>query len=234
MQTSLEDAMNTNTNLEKALEDINFLKSFIENKQRPNRKDLNMNVIINTIGLLFSGYILFVDFNDPNIVSNVLHSANNSQEFGLNLIFFILSILVIGLLFSGYFIWKKSKLKNTNLNDYINVAIPYMRIEIFLSDLIIKFLILSIFIASKNSQLLGAVFVIFIVDYLLRNSYFALTKSIRLISAAILVFISAKLIVSNSASLTLPLMIFIILNITSIARLMYIKSALKLREMSHE
>jgi len=226
--------MNTNTNLEKALEDINFLKSFIENKQRPNRKDLNMNVIINTIGLLFSGYILFVDFNDPNIVSNVLHSANNSQEFGLNLIFFILSILVIGLLFSGYFIWKKSKLKNTNLNDYINVAIPYMRIEIFLSDLIIKFLILSIFIASKNSQLLGAVFVIFIVDYLLRNSYFTLTKSIRLISAAILVFISAKLIVSNSASLTLPLMIFIILNITSIARLMYIKSALKLREMSHE
>ena len=234
MQTSLEDVMNTNTNLEKALEDINFLKSFIENKQRPNRKDLNMNVIINAIGLLLSSYILFVDFNDPNIVSNVLHSANNSQEYGLNLIFFILSILVIGLLFSGYFIWKKSKLKNTNLNDYINVAIPYMRIEIFLSDLIIKFLILSIFIASKNSQLLGAVFVIFIVDYLLRNSYFALTKSIRLISAAILVFISAKLIVSNSASLTLPLMIFITLNITSIARLMYIKSALKLREISHE
>jgi len=234
MQTSLEDAMKTDQNLEKALEDINFLKSFIENKQRPNRKDLNMNIIINAIGLLFSSYILFVDFNDPNIINNVLHSANNSQEFGLNLIFFILSVLIIGLLFSGYFIWKKSQLKNTNLNDYINVAIPYMRIEIFLSDLIIKFLILSVFIASKNSQLLASVFVIFIVDYLLRNSYFALTKSIRLISAAVLIFISAKLILANSASLTLPLIIFITLNLASIARLIYIKSALKLREISHE
>ena len=193
-----------------------------------------MNVIINLIGLLFSGYILFVDVNDPNIINNVLYSANNSQEFGLNLIFFILSLLLLGLLFSGYFLWKKSKLKNTNLNEYINAAIPYMRIETFLSDLIIKFLILSVFIASRNSQLLGAVFVIFIVDYLLRNSYFALTKSIRLISAAILVFISAKLIISNSSNLTLPLIIFITLNIASLARLVYIKSALKLREISHE
>lgn len=220
-----------NHDIEKALHDISFIKDIIndtnnDNDMKFNGITLKANIFIQFIALLavlcFLGMELFSNYS----MSHTLLLTNTLPELkivGISLIGFTL----VGLLGALYFIlWRAAQYNNEPVNQYIVRHFKYLSKMAFFSDLLVKFITLSLVMLAQKSQWVAPLLLLFTADYLLQSRFFIISTKCAMVLGSLFVVGSLVMFFHDIFSLVYPLTAFGIATGISLWRLMKRKLSL--------
>lgn len=175
------------TNLKKALDDINALRNLIEGSQGENSQSGLLgfvpNMFIHGLLLLFSLTGIYYELMNDYQVSGLIVLTANSRESQIIGLSAMMTVFMLGVLILYFVIWLAAINSKMNFNAYIMRNFKYLRGISFLSDLAVKALFLSLLILSKHPQWISPLLFVFLSDYLIQKRLFIIPPRLSILIA---------------------------------------------------
>jgi len=216
---------NTNFDIQKALNDIALIRRSL-NQAGQEQMDaklvgvtLDANFILQAVAFVFALSLLMVEIVSNNTFMQTLAVTGQDDElsrYAIGLMGFTLVSLIVTLYFV---LWRASLHTGEDMQSYITRNFQYVKNLSMLSDLLMKFITLSIILLAGKTEWIAPVLMAFTGDYLLQGRLFTIpTKTSVVLGAGCLVAAFAQFI-SNNASMMLPLGVFSLISAISLARI---------------
>lgn len=211
--------------IQNALADIAVIRRTLNQNDR-DQMDANISGVTLDANMLLQGLafvavtsIMLIEITTGNAILETLETAGQTDElrfFGIGLMGFILA----GLLGTFYFvIWRASLHNGEKLQSYITRNFKYVKNLSMVSDLLMKFITISILLMTGRIEWLAPLLLAFTGDYLLQGRFFTLQmKTSAVLGIGCLIVAIAQLL-SNSHTLLLPLGAFAMISGISIINL---------------
>lgn len=218
--------MESNTNLNKALEDVLTLKRLIDESQTLQARSTKVGVITaNASGITHmialagcASMIALELFSSPTVTEMVLITKQepNLQIYGIGSLAYILFLLV-GVLY--FILWRAAGTAGVPFETYVRKNFSYLKNMNLLSDLFVKFCFASVLILAQKPEWFAPMLVLFTADYLIQGRFFHLSVKISyLLGIACLIFSFTEFYFQMSSVLW-PLLIFAGLTSLSLTQL---------------
>jgi len=215
-----------NIDIQQAITDISLIRQVL-NKSEQVQIDsklvgitLKANLFIQ-IGIFSFALILCVaELSSSYSMTQVLMSASQSEElqiFGIGAMAFILTGLLIPLYF---IIWRAAKHNGEQINAYIIRNFKYLNNLSFVSDLLMKFIAISLVLLAGKPEWIAPLLTAFTGDYLLQNRFFTLPSKIAALFGLSCIILAFALFITNQHGLMLPLIVFSAITGISASRLL--------------
>ena len=219
--------MNNQKNIQKALDDIAIIKQTLKEKKQENVDyqlngiTLSVNVIIQGGAFVFALLLLIYELISNGTMSTVMMIEGTVAELRNFAIGFV-GFTLVGLLVPLYFIlWRAAKHNGEDMNAYIVRNFIYIKNLSLVSDLLMKFIALSLAILAGKPEWIAPLLAAFTGDYLLQNRFFTLPTKLSSILGIICIAIGFWLFFANIYTLYIPLLIFTTVAGISVIRLFY-------------
>lgn len=220
---SVED---TNSNLNKALEDVLTLKRLINESETIQSKSNSIGAITTKTGRITHliaitgcvGLILAEFTASPSITEIILLTKQepNLQLYGIASIAYLL-ILLVGLLY--FILWRAAGSLGLTLEEFVRKNFSYLKNMNLLSDLFVKFCFASALLLAQKPEWFAAMLVMFTADYLIQGRFFYFSvRTSYLLGVACIAFSAVEFYLQMSSVLW-PLVIFAGLSLLSLLQL---------------
>ena len=219
--------MNNTESIQKALDDISVIRQALKERNannvdhQLNGVTLNANVIIQGGAFIFALLLLAYELISGSTMSAIMMIEGNVAELRSFAIGFV-GFTLIGLLIPLYFIlWRAAKHNGEDMNTYIVRNFIYIKNLGLISDLLMKFIALSLVLLAGKPEWVAPLLAAFTGDYLLQNRFFTLPTKLAGILGIICISIGFWLFIANVHFLYIPLLAFTIVAGISLTRLLY-------------
>ncbi len=215
----------TSFDIQKALTDIALIRRTL-NQTDQDQIDarltgitLDANLLLQAMAFALALALFLAEIVSDNSVMQTLMAAGQIDElrgFGIGIMGFIL----VGLLITLYFVlWRAALHNGENIQSYITRNFKYVKNLSLISDLLMKFITLSLLLLAGKAEWIAPVLMAFTGDYLLQGRFFTLPmKTSAMLGIGCLAAAFAQF-ASNSHELLLPLGVFALIAGISMARL---------------
>ena len=128
-----------------------------------------------------------------------------------------MAMMLLLLLSCLYFtVWRAARKEGEDFTGYAARNFRYLRNLSFLSDLLIKFVVLALLIMAPKPEWIGPMLLAFTADYLIQGRFFVLPPAISLPAALVCLGLAVYQFSLGSTVLILPLVVFIVCAIASL------------------
>lgn len=217
---------NTNTNLNKALEDVLTLKRLINESETVQSNSNSMATLSSQTGVLTHVIALMGCFGliiaeltmSPSITEIILLTKQepNLQYYGIGSIAYML-IFLVALLY--FIVWRAAGSAGLKLDDFIRKNFSYLRNMNLLSDLFIKFCFASVLLLTQKPEWFAGMLVLFTADYLIQGRFFYFSVRASYLLGMACIAISALEFYMQFSSVLWPLVIFVSLTVLSLSQI---------------
>lgn len=216
---------NTKFDIQNALADIALIRRTL-NQADQDQMDtrlvgvtLDANLLLQTLIFVSALALFLVEIVSDNAIIQTLMAAgqvDDLRHFGIGLMGFIL----VGLLITLYFVlWRAALHNGESIQSYITRNFKYVKNLSLISDLLMKFITISLLMLAGKAEWIAPVLMAFTGDYLLQGRFFTLpTKTSAVLGIGCLVAAFAQF-ASNSHALLMPLGVFTLIAGMSLARI---------------
>lgn len=171
---------------------------------------LGANGIVLGISLLLAIVGIVVElFSGHGSSEQFLASAElpTLQVVGLVQIFGILTVLCGALYF---FVYRAAKRSNKDFESYISRNFAYLKNLSFLSDLVVKFAMISVVVLASKPEWVAPLCMLFVGDYLIQGRLFTIELKWSLVFGALCMIAAVAMVCFKSALLIWPFTAFAI------------------------
>lgn len=218
--------MNSNNfDVHKALADISLIRRALDHADQDQIDTrlvgvtLDANLLLQSAAFLAALALCMTEIFSGNSVTQTLMMSSEVDElrhFGIG----FMAAILIGLLVALYFIlWRAALHNNESMGAYITRNFKYVKNLSLISDLLMKFITISLLLLAGKAEWVAPVLMAFTGDYLLQGRFFTLpTKTSVVLGIGCLVAAFAQFIIGSHA-LLFPLLVFSFIAGVSTARL---------------
>lgn len=206
--------MDNNLDIQKALSDIAVIRRALnqtEQRQMDARLvgvTLDANVLLQGVAFVGALGLCGIELFSNYSITEALRMGSASAELsivGIGIMACVLAGLVITLY---YVLWRAAKHNAEDLTAYITRNFTYVKNLSFISDLLIKFMMLALLMLAGHGEWIAPVLVAFTGDYLLQGRFFTLPTKPSIALGVICLALAVAQFLTNSATVLLPLMVF--------------------------
>jgi hypothetical protein len=234
MQTSLyskpdEQSMEIpQAQIQRAIEDIALLRRALTPKRQVEEPQQVQESIAANLVLQFAGFVtalglLAAELLTRHASSQFLRLSANEQDLRLSTIGMIALILLILVAALYFVVYRASRHSQRDFSAFVARNFAYLRNLSFLSDLLIKFGILSLLIHLGHPTWVAPVLFVFIGDYLIQGRYFTLPLRTSLILGTTCLAAGAIQAVVGSVLLSWPLAGFVAVSGLSVGQVILLR-----------
>jgi membrane protein implicated in regulation of membrane protease activity len=214
--------VNQKDTIQNAVNDLAVIRRAIEKAGNPDT-GMPANAVAVDAGLLFQGICLLIAtaligfelISSGSMTSIMLYSAHDTEIglLGLAQVAIVMATLVMCLYF---IVWRASLHSEQGFQDYLVRNFQYLRNLSLVSDLLTKFIPLSLLVLAGHPEWVSPLLCLYIADYLVQGRFFSMPVrvSLALGIAALSVAVAQYLI--HSANLVWPLVLFAALTAVSL------------------
>jgi hypothetical protein len=216
---------NIKFDIQKALSDIALIRRTL-NQTDQDQMDrrltgvtLDANFLLQVIAFLSVLALFIIEIVSGNSIMQTLMSAGQVDElrrFGIGLMGFIL----VGLLTTLYFVlWRAAVHNGEEVRSYITRNFNYVKNLSMISDLMMKFITISLLLLAGKAEWIAPVLMAFTGDYLLQGRFFTIPmKTSAVLGIGCLATAFAQF-TSDIHTLLLPLGVFSLISVISLSNL---------------
>lgn len=220
--------MSNTDNIQRALKDVAIIREVLNGKEQDDNVDtklsgvtLSANVILQGGAFAFAALLLIYELVSGSLLSTIMMLEGQFEELRHYAIGFM-GFSLIGLLIPLYFVlWRAAKHNGESMNTYIMRNFRYLRNMALLSDLLMKFITLSLAMLAGKPEWVAPLLTVFIGDYLLQNRFFTLPTKLSIVLGVACIALGIALFINNAYFLYVPLLVFTLVSATSLVRLLY-------------
>ena len=214
-----------NFDVQKALADIALIRRALNQTDQDQMDErlvgvtLDANLLLQAVAFVSALALCLIEIVSGNAVTQTLMFGGQVDEFrrfGIGLMGFILA----GLLITLYFVlWRAALHNGESMRSYITRNFKYVKNLSLISDVLMKFITLSLLLLAGKAEWIAPVLMAFTGDYLLQGRFFTLPTKISALLGIGCLAVAFAQFVSNSHSLLLPFAVFAFIAGISTARL---------------
>jgi len=203
-----------NREINEALGDIEAIRQIIDRKVSPSglRIEASVTALLLVVSLLF----LAIEVISGGAITRDFLASAHDEELrykGLLSLVTALAILVFGIYWLA---WRRSREAQQSLKRLLNKQLPGLRLESFLSDLVLKFAILSLLVLIRRPDLVNVALLVYSADYVLQGRFFRIPDVLRFSLGVGLYILGAVSFIKGWAALSLSLGAFAVVCTASI------------------
>lgn len=146
----------------------------------------------------------------------------NLQVFGLVQIFGILTVLCGALYF---FVYRAAKRSNRDFNEYVARNFTYLKNLSFVSDLVVKFAMISVVVLAERPEWVAPLCMLFVGDYLIQGRLFTISLNWAFVLGAVCMLAAVAMVCFNSTLLIWPFIAYAIAAGLSLVQIASLKKA---------
>jgi hypothetical protein len=180
---------------------------------------LNAHLLLQIIAFVTAIGLLLTEFFTGNSMSETLLSGNKDAQlasFGIGFMGFILA----GFLLVLYFIvWRAAKHSGEDMAAYIARHFKYMRQLSLISDVLMKFIAISLLMLAGKQIWIAPLLMAFTGDYLLQSRLFTIPTKLSIALGVVCIGLAFYQFSSQTGLLIFPLAVFAIVTCISCTRL---------------
>ena len=211
-----------NLSLEQAINDLSTIKRAIEVSSHKDGipKDhsaLSVGRVTHIFGAAIGGVILLYELFAEASLTQIMLFAKSDPEVGISGVSLVAMVLPVLIMCLYFIIWREAKIEGDTFQLYVNRNFRYLKNLSFVSDVVCKFLPLLVLAISGGVQWIAPLLTIYLADFLIGGKYFIFPVRSGLIAGVVCVIASISQWIMGGVSLSLPLSIFLILSLISIA-----------------
>lgn len=226
--------MNQNDSVQNAVSDLATIRRAIE-KVGGQDPSIPANRIAIDAGLLFQGLCLLIavallafELISDREMTRIMLLSVHDQELGL-LGLTQVAMTGLTLVMCIYFLaWRAARHSGQGFNDYLARNFQYLKNLSLISDLLVKFIPLSLLVLAGRSEWVAPLLSLYIADYLVQGRFFSFPTRASLVFGVASVIAAAAQYLTYSAQLVWPLLHFSVVTAMSLFFLISAK-----REVSH-
>ena len=216
--------------IQRAIEDIALLRRAVKTRgqdeePRQAQETALVNLVLQLAGLVMALGILVAELITGHVSSQALQLSVNDADlrlFSITMIGLMLVILVAGLYFVVY---RASRHSQRDFSTFVARNFSYLRNLSLLSDLLIKFGILSLLIHIGHPQWVAPILFVFIGDYLIQGRVFTLPLRLAILLGTGCLVAGAVQALMGSDLLSWPLAGFITVCGISVGQVLRLRRA---------
>ena len=221
---SIQSAVNDLATIRRAIEKAGTQDSAVP----PNRIAIDAGLIFQGLCLLIAGGLIAFELISDRDMTRIMMFSVNDQELGL-LGLAQVAFTALTLVMCIYFlVWRAAYHSEQNFQDYVARNFQYLRNLSLVSDLLVKFVPLSLLVLAGHPEWIAPLLSLYIADYLVQGRFFSLPTRASLLFGVASVIAAATQYLTGSTQLLWPIVHFSV--VTAIS-LFYLVSAK--REASH-
>ncbi len=209
-------------NIQQAIQDLATIRRAIENSGNENA-GANSGIvrkaqfIVQGIALGASVFLLGYELLAAQNMTWMLELSRLDREIaemGLMEVALSLPFLLAAIYFVA---WRSAKHTRRSLPEFLQRNFTYLRKLNFLSDLFVKFVVLSLAVLSGHGEWVPALLLLFTGDYLLQGRFFTLPLPVALLAGPLCFAGAGTMYLYSSTQLWIPLAVFVALNVMSLS-----------------
>lgn len=205
--------MTTNSYIEQAASDLATIRRAVESVEKGNdpisRESANkISKLIHKVALFASGLLLVGELVTGNLITKVILRSANIESLRIDGLANIGSSLFVACVFIYVLIGKITSDSNLDSDSFIQRHFSYLTNYKFVTDLLVKFIIVSFIIFAQKPEWLGPVCSVFVADYLLQARFFVLPKTASLITGVFCLVVGIGSFVLGFSQLVIPALLF--------------------------
>lgn len=209
--------MISNSYIEQAADDLATIRRAVENVEKANdplsAKAVNQTrALIHKVALSVSSLFVVTEISTGNLTTKaILYSAQN-ESVRIDGLSNIAATIFAACVFMYVVIGKASKDAHLDSDSFIQKYFSYLANYKFVTDLIIKFIVVTFVLIAKRPEWLGPLCSIFVADYLLQSRFFVLPKKISFIAGIVCLMTGILSFLFNIPEILVPSLLFSILS----------------------
>lgn len=214
--------MNHNDSIQSAVNDLATIRRAIE-KAGGQDPAIPANRIALDAGLIFQGLCLLIAvallvfelISDRDMTHIMLLSASDAELGFLGLA--QVAMTGMALVMCLYFLaWRGARHAEQSFNDYVARNFQYLRNLSLVSDLLVKFIPLSLLVLAGHSEWVAPLLSLYIADYLVQGRFFSLPTRTSLVFGVASVIAAVVQYLTHSVQLLWPLVHFSVITAISL------------------
>jgi hypothetical protein len=215
----------TKFDIQKALTDIALIRRTLNQTDQEQMDTklvgvtLDANIILQALAFVTALTLFMVEIVSNNTIMQTLMAAgkvDDLRHFGIGLMGFTLA----GLFITLYFVlWRASLHNGESMQSYISRNFKYVKNLSLISDVLMKFITISLLLLAGKAEWIAPVLMAFTGDYLLQGRLFTIPTKTSAVLGAVCLATAFVQFINDSHSLTLPLGVFTLIAGISMARL---------------
>ena len=206
--------MKSNYLVQDAVSDLALIRRAIEkaggkNPAIPgNRIALDAGLIFQGLCLLIALGLLAYELLSGRQMTQIMMMSTHDPELGF-LGLGQVALTGIALVMCLYFLtWRGAYHAEQGFAEYVARNFHYLRNLSFISDLLVKFIPLSLLVLAGQSQWVAPLLSLYIADYLVQGRFFSIPTRMSLVFAVISFIVAASQYLAHSVQLLWPLLHF--------------------------
>ena len=206
--------MKSNYLVQDAVSDLALIRRAIEkaggkNPAIPgNRIALEAGLIFQGLCLLIALGLLVYELLSGRQMTQIMMMSTHDPELGF-LGLGQVALTGIALVMCLYFLtWRGAYHAEQGFAEYVARNFHYLRNLSFISDLLVKFIPLSLLVLAGQSQWVAPLLSLYIADYLVQGRFFSIPTRMSLVFAVISFIVAASQYLAHSVQLLWPLLHF--------------------------
>ena len=220
----------SDTDVRRAIADVELLRRVlnqVEQKKAEHRSlglfgtPLNANILLQSGALCIALVFVIIEVLSGRGISSFIMLGREAGEFplwGIGL----MACLVVAMIVSLYLVlWRAAQNSGEEFNTYIARNFRYARHLSYISDLLMKFVALSLILMVGQPQWIAPMLLAFTGDYLLQGRLFTLPIRVCVVLGVLCMAAGFIQFFSDSAELLVPFVVFILITGISLGRLLY-------------
>mgnify|MGYP000843578258 FL=1 len=221
----------TNTDVRRAIADVELLRRVlnqVEQKKTEHRSvglfgaTLNANILLQGGAFCIALVFVIIEVLSGRGISAFIMLGREAGEFplwGIGL----MACLVLAMIVSLYLVlWRAAQNSGEEFNTYIARNFRYARHLSYTSDLLMKFIAISLILLVGQPQWIAPLLLAFTGDYLLQGRLFTLPTRVGAVLGVFCMAAGFIQFVNDSSELLVPFVVFIVITGISLGRLLHL------------
>lgn len=201
---SIQSAVNDLATIRRAIEKAGAQDSAVP----ANRIAIDAGLIFQGLCLLISCGLIAFELSSDRDMTRIMMFSVNDQELGL-LGLAQVAFIALTLVMCIYFlVWRAAYHSEQNFQDYLVRNFQYLRNLSLVSDLLVKFVPLSLLVIGGHPEWIAPLLSLYIADYLVQGRFFSLPTRASLLFGMASVIAAATQYLTGSTQLLWPLLHF--------------------------
>ena len=223
--------MQHHDSIQEAVNDLATIRRAIERTGQRGSDSIPVNRFAIDANLIFQGLCLVVtlaliafELVSNRSMSTIMMLSAQDRELG------ILGLAQVGIALPAftmciYFVvWRASRHSDQSFSDYLVRNFQYLRNLSFVSDLLVKFIPLSLLVLGSHPEWIPPVLTLYVGDYLIQGRFFNLPVKAALSCGVLCLVAAAIQYLAHSNELLWPLAIFAATTAFSVSFLVWARS----------
>jgi hypothetical protein len=206
--------MNHKDAIQRAVNDLAVIRRAIE-KAGDQDTGVPPNALAVDAGLLFQGLCLLIaaalivyELISSGEMTSIMMISAHDTEIGLLGLAQVAFVGVTLLMCLYFMVWRASRHSEQSFQDYLVRNFHYLRNLSLVSDLLTKFIPLSLLVLAGRPEWIAPLLCLYVADYLVQGRFFSLSARVSLLLGVVALAIAVSQYLLHSPSLLWPLMLF--------------------------